>query len=105
MGAALVILLVLIVLLLIGGAIIGLAVKLLWFLLIGLLLGAIARLVLPGRQEIGYLATALAGIAGSLLGGIIGDILDTGGVVQFLIAIVCAVAVVALLDGTSRARA
>src|SRR3954464_15483118 len=104
MGAALVILLVLIVLLLIGGAIIGLAVKLLWFLLVGLLLGALARLILPGRQEIGYLATALAGIAGSLLGAIIAHIIGTGGVVQFLIAIACAAAVVAVLDGTSRAR-
>jgi uncharacterized membrane protein YeaQ/YmgE (transglycosylase-associated protein family) len=103
-GAALVILLVVIALLLVGGAIIGLALKLLWLVLVGLLLGALARLILPGRQEIGYLATALAGIAGSLLGGIIGDILDTGGVVQFLIAIVCAAGVVAVLDGTSRAR-
>ena len=104
MGPALVILLILIVLLLVGGAIIGLAVKLLWFVLVGILLGALGRLVLPGEQQIGYLATALAGIAGSLLGGIIGDILDTGGVVQFLIAIVCAAGVVAILDGTSRAR-
>jgi uncharacterized membrane protein YeaQ/YmgE (transglycosylase-associated protein family) len=103
-GAALVILLVVIALLLVGGAIIGLALKLLWLVLVGVLLGALARLILPGRQEIGYLATALAGIAGSLLGGIIGDILDTGGVVQFLIAIVCAAGVVAVLDGTSRAR-
>jgi uncharacterized membrane protein YeaQ/YmgE (transglycosylase-associated protein family) len=103
-GAALIILLVLIVLLLVGGAIIGLAFKLIWFLLVGLLLGALARLVLPGRQEIGYLATALAGIAGSLLGAIIADILDTGGVVQFLIAIVCAAGVVAILDGASRAQ-
>jgi uncharacterized membrane protein YeaQ/YmgE (transglycosylase-associated protein family) len=93
------------VLLLVGGAIIGLAFKILWFLLVGILLGALARLVLPGRQEIGYLATALAGIAGSLLGAIIADILGAGGVVQFLIAIVCAAGVVAILDGTSRAQA
>ena len=105
MGPALIILLILIVLLLVGGAIIGLAVKLLWFVLVGILLGALGRLVLPGEQQIGYLATALAGIAGSLLGGIIGDILDTGGVVQFLIAIVCAAGVVAILDGASRAKA
>ena len=104
MGAALIILLVLIVLLLVGGAIIGLAFKLIWFLLVGLLIGALARLVLPGRQEIGYLATALAGIAGSLLGAIIAHIIDTGGVVQFLIAIACAAGLVAILDGASRAQ-
>lgn len=104
MGAALVILLILIALLLVGGAVIGLAFKLVWFLLVGLLIGALARLVLPGRQKIGYLATALAGIAGSLLGAIIADILDTGDVVQFLIAIVCAAGLVAIVDGTSRAH-
>jgi uncharacterized membrane protein YeaQ/YmgE (transglycosylase-associated protein family) len=103
-GVALVILLVLILLLLVGGALIGLAFKLIWFLLVGLLIGALARLVLPGRQEIGYLATALAGIAGSLLGAIIANLLDTGGVVQFLIAIACAAGLVAILDGTARAQ-
>jgi uncharacterized membrane protein YeaQ/YmgE (transglycosylase-associated protein family) len=97
----LIILLIVIGLLLVGGVVIGLAVELFWYLLIGIVLGALGRAVLPGRQEIGYVATALAGIAGSLLGGIIADILDTGRVVQFLIAIVCAAGVVAILDGTS----
>lgn len=105
MGPALVVLLILIAVLLVGGAVIGLAFKLFWFLLVGILIGALARLVLPGRQEITYLGTALAGIAGSLLGGIIADILDTGGVVQFLIAIVCAAGLVAIFDGSSRAQA
>ena len=105
MGTALIILLIVIVLLLVGGAILGLALKLLWFVLVGLLIGAIARLFLPGRQEIGYLATTLAGIAGSLLGAIIADILDTGGVVQFLIAIACAAGVVAIVERRTSTRA
>lgn len=34
----------------------------------GLIVGAIARLILPGRQPIGIILTLLAGIVGSLLG-------------------------------------
>jgi uncharacterized membrane protein YeaQ/YmgE (transglycosylase-associated protein family) len=100
-GPVLIILLVVIGLLLVGGVVIGLAVELFWYLLIGIVLGVLGRAVLPGQQQIGYVATALAGIAGSILGGIIADILNTGGVVQFLIAIVCAAGAVAILDGTS----
>ena len=101
MGPVLIILLIVIALLLVGGVVIGLAVELFWFLLVGIVIGALGRAALPGRQQVGYGATALAGIAGSLLGGIIADILDTGTVVQYLIAIVCAAGVVALLDGTA----
>ena len=68
-----------IVLLLIGGWVIGLAFKLLWFVLIGILIGALARLILPGRQAISWLWTAGAGIAGSLLGAILADLFDAGG--------------------------
>lgn len=42
------------------------------WLLFGLLVGAIARLLLPGRQPIGLLATIGVGILGSFLGGFLG---------------------------------
>ena len=35
---------------------------------LGLIVGAIARLIIPGRQPIGIILTLLAGIVGSLLG-------------------------------------
>lgn len=46
---------------------------LIWTLLIGLIVGAIARLLIPGREAIssgalGWLITALIGIAGAFLG-------------------------------------
>ena len=40
---------------------------LLGYLLLGLIVGALARLVLPGRSEIGWLATALYGAVGAVL--------------------------------------
>jgi uncharacterized membrane protein YeaQ/YmgE (transglycosylase-associated protein family) len=43
----------------------------------GLFVGLLARLLLPGRQPIGFLWTVALGIAGSLVGGFVAtDILD-----------------------------
>jgi len=95
--AVIVILLVLILALLLVGAIAGLAVKLLWWALIGFVIGALARLVLPGEQAIGLLATALFGIAGSLLGGILADVFGLGSILQFALAIAVAAALIVTL--------
>ena len=43
------------------------------WLIIGLIVGAIARLLMPGRDPMGCLATALLGIGGSFVGGLIGS--------------------------------
>ena len=40
-----------------------------WLCIIGLIVGAIARLLLPGRDNIGVLGTILLGIVGSFVGG------------------------------------
>lgn len=41
----------------------------LWMIIIGLIAGAIAKLIMPGRDPGGIIVTILLGIAGSLLGG------------------------------------
>jgi uncharacterized membrane protein YeaQ/YmgE (transglycosylase-associated protein family) len=89
---------VVIVVLLAAGLIIGLALKLLWWVLIGLAIGALARLLLPGQQRIGIALTAAAGIAGSLLGGILARAFSLGSFVQFLLAIALAAAGIAYLE-------
>jgi uncharacterized membrane protein YeaQ/YmgE (transglycosylase-associated protein family) len=93
-GALLVIVLAIVVLAVVGAAVFGLALKLLWWALIGLFLGGLGRLVVPGRQPIGLLATALIGIAGSLLGGDIARAAHLGGLLQFVIAILVAAGLV-----------
>ena len=40
-------------------------------LIVGLIVGALARLIMPGRDAMGTLATILLGIAGSIIGGVI----------------------------------
>jgi uncharacterized membrane protein YeaQ/YmgE (transglycosylase-associated protein family) len=99
-----VILIAVILLLIFGGFIIGLTFQLLGLIVTGLVVGALARLVLPGRQITGLLATFLYGLAGSLLGGIIGDLFDLGGLVQFLLGVAVAALLIALFSATDRDR-
>ncbi len=41
-------------------------------IIIGLIAGAVARLLIPGRQDIGILMTIVLGIVGSFVGGFLG---------------------------------
>ena len=99
-----VVLLVIIAVLLFGGLLLGLALELLLLAITGLIVGGLGRLVLPGRQEIGLLTTALVGIAASLLGGILGDLFDAGWIVRFLVAIALAAIGIALLNNSAAGR-
>ena len=49
---------------------------LLWSIIIGFIVGYIARAVMPGAQHIGFWLTTLIGIGGSYLGGLIGQLLS-----------------------------
>jgi uncharacterized membrane protein YeaQ/YmgE (transglycosylase-associated protein family) len=99
-----VVLLVVILVLLLAGSLIGLAFSLLWLALTGLVIGALGRLVLPGRQDISLLATALIGIAASLLGGILANLFDVGWVVQLLLAVALAAIGVTLFASSEQRR-
>jgi uncharacterized membrane protein YeaQ/YmgE (transglycosylase-associated protein family) len=52
---------------------------LIWVMIIGLIVGALAKLVMPGRDPGGILVTMLLGIAGSVVGGFIGRLLGLYG--------------------------
>ncbi|RGE23255.1 GlsB/YeaQ/YmgE family stress response membrane protein [Leucobacter sp. wl10] len=45
------------------------------FLLLGLIAGAIAKAILPGRQGGGWIATLILGVVGALVGGWLGSLL------------------------------
>jgi uncharacterized membrane protein YeaQ/YmgE (transglycosylase-associated protein family) len=47
-----------------------------WLLIIGLIVGAIARLLLPGRDPIGIFGTIVLGIAGSFIGGFLENLIQ-----------------------------
>ncbi|BAC68935.1 hypothetical protein AQJ43_10415 [Streptomyces avermitilis] len=77
-------------------------------IVIGIVIGILGRLVVPGRQRIGILLTILVGIVAALIGSAIAgafDVADTNGVdwIEWLIQIGLAALGVAALDRT-RAR-
>ncbi len=47
-------------------------VEIIWMAIFGLVVGLIARLLMPGKDSMGLIMTAILGIAGSLLGTFIG---------------------------------
>jgi len=50
-------------------------VSIIGWLVLGLVAGALARLLVPGRDPMGLLGTMLLGLAGSLVGGFLADLL------------------------------
>ena len=46
-----------------------------WWMIVGLVAGAFARLLVPGRQPMGLFFTMLLGLIGSFVGGFIGSLL------------------------------
>ncbi len=47
--------------------------SILWYLLIGIVVGIIARLILPGKENMGWLMTVVLGAVGAFLAGSIGN--------------------------------
>jgi uncharacterized membrane protein YeaQ/YmgE (transglycosylase-associated protein family) len=52
--------------------------NIIWFVLFGLVVGLIARALMPGKQPMGFILTALLGMAGSFVGGYLGSLLRGG---------------------------
>lgn len=51
---------------------------LIWWLIVGLIAGAVARAVVPGRDSLGWGGTLVLGLVGSVIGGFIGNLLVKG---------------------------
>ncbi len=76
------------------------------FLVAGLVIGALARLFKPGRQNLGILATLGLGLVGSLIGGTIAWLIGTGSIWElnilgFVLSVVAAVALVGTAEAVS----
>jgi uncharacterized membrane protein YeaQ/YmgE (transglycosylase-associated protein family) len=82
--------------------------------IIGLIAGALARLLVPGRDPIGILGTILLGIVGSFVGGFLGyalfhkdsqeGFLQPSGIIGSIIGAVIALLIYRAVSGRSRAR-
>lgn len=73
------------------------------FIVAGLIIGLLARLLLPGKQRIGLLWTLALGVLGSVIGGTVANLIGTGDLMElnifgFIVAVVAAVALLAAAE-------
>jgi uncharacterized membrane protein YeaQ/YmgE (transglycosylase-associated protein family) len=52
------------------------------FIVFGLVVGVLARWLVPGRQELSLAVTVLLGVVGSVVGGVVANALGTGDVLE-----------------------
>ncbi len=79
----------------------------LWTILIGLVIGAVAKLLMPGRDPGGFFITIIIGIAGSILATFIGRALGLyaeGDSAGFLMSVVGAILLLFLYRLIARGR-
>lgn len=79
------------------------------FLIAGLIIGALARLIKPGKQNLSLLMTLLLGVGGAVVGGIVASLLGTGdigelNVLGFIVAVIAAVLLIGVAEGMSSGR-
>jgi len=73
------------------------------FIIAGLIIGALARLVKPGKQNLGVIATLLLGLVGSVIGGVVANLLGTGSIFElnalgFIVAVIAAVLLIGVAE-------
>ena len=64
-----------------------------WLIIVGALVGALGRLFHPGSDPMGWIVTILVGIASLVIAGII----FSSGLLQFIVGIIVAIVLVALV--------
>ncbi len=79
------------------------------FLVAGLVIGLLARLIRPGKQSLSLWMTLLLGVVGSLIGGTIASLLGTGdiwelNVIGFIVSVIAAVLVLGVAEGAMSGR-
>jgi uncharacterized membrane protein YeaQ/YmgE (transglycosylase-associated protein family) len=81
----------------------------LWMLIIGLVVGAIAKLIMPGKDPGGIIVTIILGIAGAFLAGFLGRAMgwydegDAAGFIASVIGAIILLIIYRMIAGRSRA--
>lgn len=78
-------------------------IQILGFILIGIVIGVLARLLRPGRQNLSMLATIGVGLVAALIGGVVASLIGTGGIDElnvwgFIVAVIAAIVLIPLAE-------
>ena len=74
------------------------------FLIIGLLAGALARLLVPGRDPMGIVGTLVLGLAGSFVGGFLAKVLFNDDKIGLFGSVVGAIILLLIYNAVTRRR-
>lgn len=77
----------------------------LWVVLIGLVIGAVAKLIMPGKDPGGFIVTALLGIVGSVVATVLGRAVGWYGEGQsagFIMSVIGAIVLLAIYRAVKR---
>jgi uncharacterized membrane protein YeaQ/YmgE (transglycosylase-associated protein family) len=81
--------------------------SILWTLLIGFVVGLVARFLKPGRQKLGFILTTVLGIVGAFVGSFIGQTLglyQPGEAAGFIMSVIGAIIVLAIWGLVSKSK-
>ncbi len=76
-------------------------------LVVGLIIGALARLIKPGKQRMSILMTMVLGVVGAFIGGFLGGLINDStnvfelNILGFIFAVIAAVLLIGVAEGLS----
>ncbi|WP_235736196.1 GlsB/YeaQ/YmgE family stress response membrane protein [Nocardioides alcanivorans] len=79
-------------------------IQILGFILIGVVIGVLARLLRPGKQSLSMMATVGVGLVSALIGGIVASLIGTGSLdeinfIGFVVAVIAAIVIIPVAEG------
>jgi uncharacterized membrane protein YeaQ/YmgE (transglycosylase-associated protein family) len=85
--------------------------EILWTLIVGLIVGAIAKLIMPGKDPGGIIVTMLLGVAGAFIAGMLGKALgwyesgESAGIIASIIGALILLFIYRMIVGRKTKRA
>lgn len=78
--------------------------EIIWFLIVGFIIGALGRLVVPGKNPMPWWLTLLLGVGGALVGGLVAGMIGLGSILQFVVSVAIAALLVFLVSSRRPGR-
>ncbi|WP_239459843.1 GlsB/YeaQ/YmgE family stress response membrane protein [Nocardioides daejeonensis] len=82
-------------------------IQILGFLLIGVVIGVLARVLRPGKQSLSMMATIGVGLVAALIGGVVATLIGSGSLdelnfIGFVVAVIAAIVIIPIAESISK---